>query len=102
MRRILTSMREIHILTNFKIYFRNLIKKAFVAAIVGFPLMINKFWQWLPSINQSCIQWLWVIIIRFFGFFVLYYSWWPLDEHLRVRPGKKVPVDGKLLLKGVS
>lgn len=56
MRRILTSMGEIHILTNFKIYFRNLIKKAFVAAIVGFPLMINKFWQWLPSIHKSIMH----------------------------------------------
>ncbi|WP_048874952.1 hypothetical protein [Candidatus Coxiella mudrowiae] len=50
----------------FQNYFCNLIKKAFVAAIVGFPLMINKFWQWLPSINQSCIQWLWVMAVGYY------------------------------------
>lgn len=53
-----------------KIYFCDLVKKASVAAIVGVPLMINEFWQWLPSLR---VQWLWVII-GLLCLFVLYYS----------------------------
>ncbi|WP_264769362.1 heavy metal translocating P-type ATPase [Coxiella burnetii] len=53
-------------------HFRDLLKKAIFAAVVGFPLMINEFWAWLPSVNQPRIQWVWVII-GVLSFFVLYY-----------------------------
>ncbi len=58
--------------------------------------MINEFWQWLSirkSVTHSMASgyyWtLWFLCSSLF--------WWPLDERMRVRPGKKVPVDGKII-----
>jgi len=51
----------------------SLIKKTLVAAVVGFPLMADLFFRYLPSVQQPSISWFWVCI-GLLTFVVLWFS----------------------------
>jgi len=56
-----------------KQHYHRLVWKSVFAAVVGFPLIIDVFWPWLPLVNVPYIQWPW-IVVSVLGFLVLYFS----------------------------